>query len=142
MTCRIRKSLRELSICVGGDESSLQQLSDSLPPLPKLVIASPQIRQRYLIEIWVEKSTLSDILLPLHHTYGVNIVTGGVGDCRKSAAANSLTAPARTGVRSASSTSPTRSWRNRDHRRQCGAVARSECLLARSECALAWICFG
>jgi hypothetical protein len=63
-------------ICVSGDDSSLQQLSDSLPPLPELVIGSPQIRQRFLIEIWVEKSTLSNILLPLHHTYGVNIITG------------------------------------------------------------------
>jgi hypothetical protein len=63
-------------IYVGGDDSSLQQLSDSLPPLPQLRIGAPLVRQRYLIEIWVEKSTLSDILLPLHESYGVNVITG------------------------------------------------------------------
>jgi hypothetical protein len=51
-------------------------LPSLLPQLPCLQILHPHMRQRYLIESWVEKSTLSDILLPLHETYGVNIVTG------------------------------------------------------------------
>jgi hypothetical protein len=63
-------------IYVDDDDSSLQQLSPSLPPLRELRIGSPLIRQRYLIEIWVEKSTLSNILRPLHETYGLNVITG------------------------------------------------------------------
>lgn len=32
--------------------------------------------QRYHLEIWVEKSTMNDVLLPLCQQYGVNLVTG------------------------------------------------------------------
>jgi hypothetical protein len=63
-------------IYVDGDDAYLPKLSEILPPLPRLKIGAPQIRQRYVVEIWVEKSTLSDILLPLHREHAVNVVTG------------------------------------------------------------------
>ena len=44
--------------------------------LPKLQFTAPKIPQRYLVEIWCEKSTMNDVLLPLGERYGVNVVTG------------------------------------------------------------------
>jgi len=44
--------------------------------VPLLELFPPRIGQRYLIEIWCEKSTINDILLPLGERFGVNIVTG------------------------------------------------------------------
>jgi hypothetical protein len=44
--------------------------------VPLLKLYEPEIGQRYLIEIWCEKSTINDILEPLGERYGVNIVTG------------------------------------------------------------------
>jgi hypothetical protein len=43
---------------------------------PRLMLIAPTIRHRYLVEIWCEKSTVNDILMPLGEQYGVNIVTG------------------------------------------------------------------
>jgi hypothetical protein len=43
---------------------------------PLLKLVKPQIAQRYVIEIWCEKSTINDILVPLGERFGVNIVTG------------------------------------------------------------------
>jgi hypothetical protein len=66
----------DASIFVDDSEELTTALPDTLPLLPLLQVLRPLVRQRYLVEIWVEKSTLSDILLPLHRTYGVNVVTG------------------------------------------------------------------
>jgi hypothetical protein len=46
------------------------------PDLPHLELYAPAVRQPFLVEIWAEKSTVNDILLPLGTQYGVNIVTG------------------------------------------------------------------
>jgi hypothetical protein len=47
---------------------------------------SPQHTQSYLIEVWIEKSTMSELLEPLAQEYRINLVTGQgeVGDeaCR------------------------------------------------------------
>jgi hypothetical protein len=43
--------------------------------LPRLVMSPPTIAQRYIVEIWCEKSTMNDILVPLGERYGVNVVT-------------------------------------------------------------------
>jgi hypothetical protein len=42
--------------------------------LPSLSLEGPVVSQHYQIEIWAEKSTMNDILLPLGREYGVNIV--------------------------------------------------------------------
>jgi hypothetical protein len=45
--------------------------------LPSLSYSAPTIGQRYHVEIWAEKSTMNDILLPLGTEYGINVVTFG-----------------------------------------------------------------
>jgi hypothetical protein len=50
-----------------------------VPPslvIPYLNITPPRIPQRYHIEIWCEKSTMNDVLIPLCRRYGINLVTG------------------------------------------------------------------
>jgi hypothetical protein len=44
--------------------------------LPHLSLIKPHIPQPYHVEIWCEKSTMNDILMPLGERYGVNIITG------------------------------------------------------------------
>ena len=54
---------------------TIEMLASALPGLPRLTFSTPTVAQRYVIEIWVEKSTVDDILLQLHREHGVNIVT-------------------------------------------------------------------
>jgi hypothetical protein len=44
--------------------------------VPEIRLTEPVINQRYHVEIWIEKSTMADILSPLGRRYGVNIITG------------------------------------------------------------------
>ena len=44
------------------------------PALPDYWIANYQAAQRYHLEIWCEKSTMNDVLIPLCQQYGVNLV--------------------------------------------------------------------
>ena len=44
--------------------------------LPCLDLGRPTILQPYRVEIWCEKSTVNDVLLPLGEQYGLTIVTG------------------------------------------------------------------
>ena len=46
------------------------------PELPGYVIENYAGQQRYHIELWCEKSTMNDVLLPLCRHYGANLVTG------------------------------------------------------------------
>jgi hypothetical protein len=50
--------------------------SASLPSHPKLKFEPPVIPQRYHLEIWAEKSTQNDILLPLVRNYRLNLFAG------------------------------------------------------------------
>jgi hypothetical protein len=43
--------------------------------LPVTWLHKPEVGQGYHLEIWIEKSTANDILLPLGREYGINIVT-------------------------------------------------------------------
>jgi hypothetical protein len=53
------------------------QLADvTMPELPELVLAPPKILQRYLVELWVEKSTIDDIIVPIAERCGCNVQTG------------------------------------------------------------------
>ena len=45
--------------------------------VPRLAVVPPVIRQRYRIEIWCEKSTMLDLLLPLKAQYDATLVTMG-----------------------------------------------------------------
>ena len=41
----------------------------------RFVIFNPQLQQPYHVEIWTEKTTINDILLPLGRKYGANVAT-------------------------------------------------------------------
>jgi hypothetical protein len=44
--------------------------------LPKARLAQePSFGQRYHLEIWIEKSTMNEVLLPLKQEYGINVAT-------------------------------------------------------------------
>jgi hypothetical protein len=60
-----------------NEEGGLKSYSVSVPPIerPRLRILSPTIPQRYHVEIWFEKSTMNDILMPLAERYGINVCT-------------------------------------------------------------------
>lgn len=53
-----------------------ENIAGEMPYLPALYVTAPMIEQRYHIEIWAEKTTVNDVLLPLPERYGLNIVTG------------------------------------------------------------------
>jgi hypothetical protein len=56
--------------------------------LPTLSLCDePVVWQRYLIEIWIEKSTANDVLMPLGREYDINIVTA-VGEMSSTACEN------------------------------------------------------
>jgi len=46
------------------------------PQLPTYSISGYEVRQRYHLEVWCEKSTMNDILVPLCESYGANLQTG------------------------------------------------------------------
>jgi hypothetical protein len=46
------------------------------PRLPRYDVENYESEQRYHLEIWVEKSTMNDVLIPLCQQYHVNLVTG------------------------------------------------------------------
>jgi hypothetical protein len=43
--------------------------------LPGIWLSEPRIGTRYHLEIWIEKSTANDVLLPLGREYGINVCT-------------------------------------------------------------------
>jgi hypothetical protein len=47
-----------------------------MPDLPSLVLTRPTVPQAYHIEIWTEKTTMNDVLIPLARQFGMNLVTG------------------------------------------------------------------
>lgn len=47
-----------------------------MPSLPRLRLSPPEIPQRYAVEVWAEKTTQNEILVPLAQRYGANVVTG------------------------------------------------------------------
>jgi hypothetical protein len=47
-----------------------------MPELPELSLYNAGISQRYHVEIWCEKSTVNDILLPLAQRYHCNVLSG------------------------------------------------------------------
>jgi hypothetical protein len=54
-------------------------LAEHTPPnfqVPELSLALPQIPQRYHLEIWIEKTTADDVLIPLAERYQINLVRG------------------------------------------------------------------
>ena len=77
---------RDAAIGVCDDEPSINEenvplldyepQSYTFPELPDAVFTPPKLTEPYALEIWIEKSTVNDILLPLARTRGVTLVTG------------------------------------------------------------------
>ena len=55
------------------------RLDTGLPAAPDFQFTPAQIDQRYHIEIWAEKSTVDDVIVPLGQRFGINTLSG-VGD--------------------------------------------------------------
>ena len=72
----------EPHIFVDGAEIDLY-LEDEFP-VPELRLSNFHRDQDYLVEVWAEKSTMNDILVPLAHRLGFNLVTG-VGEMSETA---------------------------------------------------------
>ena len=69
-------------------EALLYRAGFTMPPLPcygEFLVGL--VPQRYHIEIWAEKSTMNDILVPLAQRYQVNLITG-VGELSYTACRN------------------------------------------------------
>jgi hypothetical protein len=67
------------SVEVIGDALYEMELPETLD-LPELILEGFNAQQRYLVEIWTEKSGQNDILRPLARRYGVNLVSFD-GEC-------------------------------------------------------------
>ncbi len=61
---------------VATDSWGLDLSLPDFPDLPEYRIDGYNPTQRYHVEIWCEKSTMNEVLLPLARQYGVNIQTG------------------------------------------------------------------
>ena len=68
--------LREAESGEIGCQGGLGDLIEPTFEIPRLTLIAPVIAQPYQIEIWCEKSTMNDILMPLGERYGVNVITG------------------------------------------------------------------
>lgn len=53
-------------------------------PVPELYLINFERDQNFLVEVWAEKSTMNDILVPLCHRLGLNLITG-VGEMSETA---------------------------------------------------------
>jgi hypothetical protein len=47
-----------------------------MPERPRLTVIRPDIAQRFHVEVWCEKTTVNDVLLPLAERYRLCLVTG------------------------------------------------------------------
>lgn len=68
---------REVSTTIGNEDPDVPEVS--FPSLPELFItglSDDAIRQDYVVEVWIEKSTQNDWLVPLCERRGVNLVIG------------------------------------------------------------------
>jgi hypothetical protein len=66
----------EINLACGGLLSGDEEIAAPALVLPQLQLDRPHIPQRYHLEIWCEKSTMNDILIPLGQRYGINMVIG------------------------------------------------------------------
>lgn len=54
---------------------NVEDIAKAVSSDERFIIFNPQLQQSYHVEIWTEKTTINDILLPLGKKYGVNIVS-------------------------------------------------------------------
>src|SRR5262249_60341387 len=68
--------LREAEPGEIGCQGGIGDLIEPTFEIPRLTLIAPVIAQPYQVEIWCEKSTMNDVLMPLGERYGVNVITG------------------------------------------------------------------
>ena len=61
---------------VGIDNQWAAGAIPQMPALPRLVFYWPTLPQPYHLEVWAEKTTVNDVLLPLAERYHFNLITG------------------------------------------------------------------
>jgi hypothetical protein len=61
---------------VGIDNQWAASAIPQMPALPRLVFYWPTVPQPYHLEVWAEKTTVNDVLLPLAEHYHFNLITG------------------------------------------------------------------
>jgi hypothetical protein len=61
---------------LGIENSHPRDFGLQMPDLPSLVLTRPTVTQAHHIEIWAEKTTMNDVLIPLARQFGMNLVTG------------------------------------------------------------------
>ena len=61
---------------VDNTEPSVQVYAPSMPALPSLELYGGKHSQKFIIEVWIEKSTQNDWLVPLCRRRGVNLMVG------------------------------------------------------------------
>jgi hypothetical protein len=63
---------------VENDELVVARIGERLytPGLPRLKFTGPSIPQPYQVEIWVEKTTVNDVIEPLARRYNLHVQTG------------------------------------------------------------------
>ncbi len=64
---------KEAAVDVDGD---LDRYAAPEFELPTLTVTAPKIPQPYVVSIWIEKSTMNDVIDPLAARYGVNVLPG------------------------------------------------------------------
>lgn len=70
-------ALQDVSLQIHSEVENYFDIMDvEMPDLPSIRVEAPQVSQRYMVEVWCEKSTMNDILEPLCRRYGANLVTG------------------------------------------------------------------
>jgi hypothetical protein len=66
----------EPEVVIGSDYYEYGFYFPELPSLPSYSLENFEGEQRYHIEVWAEKSTMNDVLLPLCERHKVNLITG------------------------------------------------------------------
>jgi hypothetical protein len=66
----------DIEIGDGSVTSGEYRYSGANYTLPDVTVTEPTIPQRYHMEVWVEKSTVNDIVIPICQTFRVNVQIG------------------------------------------------------------------
>jgi len=73
---------------INGEIPSLSPARFYMPVLPRYAqLSAGVVPQPYHIELWAEKSTMNDVLIPLAQCYHINLITG-VGELSATACCN------------------------------------------------------
>jgi hypothetical protein len=73
----VYEAKRDNAYCwVSGREPEIEASIGDMPGLPRISVSPPAVVQPYALEVWCEKSTMNDVLLPLCSHLEATLVTG------------------------------------------------------------------